>query len=85
MIFYRALARTIRRVVSRETLYAGNRESWRGAFLESGGIAWWVIRTYRRRRREYPALFREPRFRHLAVFELRSHAEAMALLAGLVT
>jgi len=82
VVFYRALARTIRRIISRETLYAGNQESWRGAFLARDGIPWWVIGTYRKRRREYTALLRGPHVRHLAVFELRSHAEAMALLAG---
>jgi len=82
VVFWRALVRTIRRVVSRETLYSGNRESWRDAFLEPDGIPWWVIRTHRKRRREYAALLREPRFRHLAVFELHSHAEALAVLAA---
>jgi len=81
VVFGRALARTVRRMVSGEPLFAGNRESFRGAFLSRDGIPWWVIRTYRRRRREYPALLREPRFGHLAVLELRCQADAMALLA----
>jgi adenylate kinase family enzyme len=80
MIFYRALFRTIRRLVSRELLYAGNRESFRGAFLKRDGIPLWVIRTYRSRRREYRVLFSQPCFQHLEVFELTSKEQTVALL-----
>jgi adenylate kinase family enzyme len=57
VVFCRALWRTVRRLVSGELLYAGNRESFRGAFLERDGIPWWVIRTFRKRRREYLCCF----------------------------
>ncbi len=82
VVFWRAVVRSIRRIVTREKLYSGNRESLRGAFLEADGIPWWVIRTHRRRRRQFAALLCEPRYRHLAVFRLRSPAEARAMLAG---
>ena len=80
VVFYRALARTVRRLVSRELLYAGNRESFSGAFLERDGIPWWVIRTYRSRRREYPVILSQPCFQHLELFELTSHEQAVMLL-----
>lgn len=80
VVFARALARTVRRVLAREPLYAGNRESIGRAFFDLEGIPWWVIRTYRRRRREYGALLRDPRYAHLTVFELRKPDEASALL-----
>lgn len=80
IVFTRALFRTLRRLVSQEALYSGNRESFRGALLEWDGIPWWVIRTHRRRRREYPVQFRQPRFSHLEVLELNSHRDTVALL-----
>jgi adenylate kinase family enzyme len=80
VVFSRAIARTLRRILSRETLYAGNRESLRGAFLDKDGIPWWVLRTFRKTRREYRALFSDPCFQHIEVFELRSDSEASALL-----
>jgi adenylate kinase family enzyme len=80
VVFARALVRTVRRVLSREVLFAGNRESLSGALMRWDGILWWVIRTYRRRRREFPSLLAEPRFRHLHLIRLRSPAEADALL-----
>jgi adenylate kinase family enzyme len=80
VVFGRALWRTLGRVLLRETIYAGNRESLMRALFDPEGVPWWIIRTYRRRRREYPALFASPRFGHLAVFEARSPAEGAALL-----
>ena len=80
VVFARAVARTVRRLVSGELLYAGNRESFRGAFFERDGIPWWVIRTFRKRRREYPLVLSQPRFQHLELVELNSHAQAVALL-----
>jgi adenylate kinase family enzyme len=80
VVFTRALLRTTKRLVTRETLYSGNRESFRGAFFEWDGIPWWVIRTHRRRRREYPVQFRRPQFAHLEVFEINSPLDAVALV-----
>jgi hypothetical protein len=80
IVFYRALARTVRRLVSQELLFAGNRESFRGAFFEADGIPWWVIRTYHKRRREYPMVFCQPCFQHLELFELNSHEQTVTLL-----
>ena len=82
VVFCRALARTVRRLVSRELLYSGNRESFRGAFLEADGIPWWVIRTYRKRRHEYSVALSQPCFQHLELFEVNSHQQAIALLRG---
>jgi adenylate kinase family enzyme len=80
-VYGRALQRTLQRVLRREEVYAGNRETFRNAFLARDGIAWIPILTYQRRRREYRALFNEPRFQHLRVVELRKPAQAAALLA----
>ena len=53
------LGRLLRRTLSRnrmETeLWAGNRETWRGAFLGSDSLFSFAIRTHRRLRRELPA------------------------------
>lgn len=80
-VFGRALRRTLRRSISGELLYAGNRESLRRAFLSRESILLWVLTTYRERRRRYPSLRLIPRYQHLEWFELRSPAEAKAFLA----
>jgi adenylate kinase family enzyme len=81
LVFYRALSRTVRRILDQQPIHNGNRESFRVAFLDKDGIPWWVIRTYRRRRREYAKLLGDERYAHLEVFELRAPADAEALLA----
>src|SRR5438445_11179450 len=44
-VFSRALLRTARRIIMKERLYAGNRETVRNALLDTDGIPGWVIRT----------------------------------------
>lgn len=59
-VFLQALRRTMRRVSTRETLFAGNREDFRRAFLSTDSILVWVLKTYHRRRRELLRLGAEP-------------------------
>ena len=57
-VFGRATWRTVRRVVTRERLFGGNRESFVQSFFTSDSILVWVVSTYGRRRREYGELLR---------------------------
>ncbi len=77
-VFGRALSRTIRRVFTREELFAGNREGFRQSFLSGNSILWWVITTFRRRRREYGHMARE--MSHPPFIELRRPRDAEAFL-----
>jgi shikimate kinase len=71
----RLLARTARRIVTREELWNGNRESLRGAFWGRDALVPWSLRTHRARRRRYPVeLARFP------VVRLRSTAEVRLFL-----
>lgn len=72
LILARLLRRTLRRTLSREELWSGNRERFREQFLSRESLFLWAFRTYRRRRREYPAFFKEPAYSHLAVVRLSS-------------
>lgn len=81
IVFSRALSRTVRRLLTREVLFAGNTESFSTSFMSLDGIPGWVLRTYWRRRREYAALFAQDRFRHLELFEVTAPAQAVDLLA----
>ena len=80
-VFSRALRRTTRRIVTGERLYAGNRETIRGALLDPTGIPWWVLRTYWKRRREFPELLRRPEYAPAAVFRIKTPAAAAAFLS----
>jgi adenylate kinase family enzyme len=83
-VFWQALTRTVKRVTTRQELWAGNRETIRQVIFDHESILWWVLRTYHRRRREYPQLFQEPQNAHLKVYELRNAAQTQAMLDELV-
>jgi adenylate kinase family enzyme len=72
LVFGRALWRTTHRVISRQELFAGNRESFRQSFLSRDSILLWVLQTYHRRQAEYPQLFKQPQFSHLNVLEFNT-------------
>jgi adenylate kinase family enzyme len=55
-ILWRYVARTIRRVAGREELWGGNRERLSTHLFSRDSLLWWILTTYRRRRREYPQL-----------------------------
>ncbi len=78
-VFPRSVLRTIRRVVTQEELFSGNRESLRG-IVDPDWIPWWVLRTYWRRRREYAASLQQPEFAHLQVLEFTHPNQAKHFL-----
>lgn len=77
LIMRRLWRRTRRRIRTRERLWNGNQESWRGAFWGRESLFAWTVRAHRRRRREWPA--RAERFN---VVRLRSPREVQAFLDG---
>jgi adenylate kinase family enzyme len=79
VVFLRGLRRTVERIITEEELYAGNRETFKASFLEKDGIPWWIVRTYRRRRRQYRALFANDRYQHINLIELKKPGEAQEL------
>jgi adenylate kinase family enzyme len=74
----RLLRRTFGRIVHREQLWAGNRESLRGAFVGRDALIPWSLRHYHRRRRVYPQ-----RFGRFNVVRLRSQVEVDRFLDAL--
>ncbi len=83
LVFWRVLLRTIRRVVSGEELFSGNRETFRQSFLSRDSIIWWMFKTHGRRRREYPLLLARPEHAHLKVLVVRNRRDERRLLSAL--
>jgi adenylate kinase family enzyme len=82
-IMARLLWRTLRRAVRREDLWGSNRESLVKAFFSRDSILLWALQTYRRRRREYLPLVRQPPHPSLQVVHLRSPRATQHWLDGL--
>ena len=81
-IMDRLARRTLRRIFTHEQLWNGNQEHIRGLFTRDS-VFLWAIRTYRRRRRQYPILLRKPENSHLTIVRLRSPREAGEFLSKL--
>lgn len=71
VILPRLINRTLRRAVTREELWNGNRERLTGLFARDSLILF-ALKTHHRRRRDYPAALASPAFSHLEVTRLRS-------------
>ncbi len=82
-IIARLARRTLRRILNHERLWNGNQEHIRGLFTRDS-VFLWAIRTYRRRRRQYPILLSRPENLHLRVVRLRSPREAAEFLSELI-
>jgi len=78
----RRIMRTIRRVITREPLWGGNRESIRMSFFSRDSILLWVLTSYGPRRHNYPSLRAEGRYPNAGWVELHRPAEASAFLHG---
>lgn len=83
-LLQRCISRSWRRWRSQEALYGENREDfWEHLMLwdtEKSLIAH-IIRTHRRRRRDYDVMSRDPRWAHLSFIRLRSVDEIEDWLA----
>ena len=79
----RLLRRSLRRALTREELWAGNRESLFTTFFSSDSVIYYTIRTQRRRRRQYAAIQSDPVYAHIQFVHLRALREVDAWLRGL--
>ena len=76
VILWRLFKRTNRRILSREELWNGNRETFRNAYLSLDSLYLWVFRSHWKRRRTWPAILAQPEYRHLTVHRFRTPGEA---------
>lgn len=71
IVFWRLFRRTVKRVVTQEELWNGNRETWRGQFLSRESLFLWLLRSRPRHRRDYPKLVTSE-FTHLQLLHFTS-------------
>jgi adenylate kinase family enzyme len=83
IIFWRLFWRTLRRCVTREELWSGNREQLRTAFMSGDSLFVWALKTHWSKRRRYPEAFRLPQHAHLRVVRLRRPADTRGFLRTL--
>jgi adenylate kinase family enzyme len=81
-VLFRGLKRTINRVLTGEAVYAGNRESFRRAFLSKDSILWWLVTTHHRRCRRYRLIFCGSTHGNLEKLEFRRPTASERYLCG---
>lgn len=83
-VMWQVVKRTVRRVITREELWNGNREPWSNLYAPFGtdSIIKWSWHQHARHRRDYPAAMADPANAHLTFHHLRSRQEASALLSN---
>jgi adenylate kinase family enzyme len=81
VILWRLLRRTVRRMVTRQELWSGNREDLRTALFSRDSIFLWTLRTHWKNRRTYGAVSQDPAIAHLTVVRLRSPRACAAWLS----
>ncbi|MDP2369697.1 toxin [Rhodoferax sp.] len=79
-VLLRVLRRTVWRVISRQPLWHGNRETLGKSFFSRQSILVWAASTYDKNRHRYAQLRADKQYAHLAWTELRHPREAKAYL-----
>ncbi|MFB7056188.1 adenylate kinase [Streptomyces vinaceus] len=82
VVMPRVLRRSLRRTVTREALFGGNRETWRD-WLSREHPAWWAWSQHGARHREVERRIHDPRFAPLDTLRFGHPDEASAWLASL--
>lgn len=83
ILFWRLLTRTVRRWITQEDLWNGNREKlwWHLKFWSEESLFHWLFKTYWRRKREIPQLLALAEYSHLKVFHFQTPTETDEWLA----
>jgi adenylate kinase family enzyme len=82
-VFWQLLRRTVRRSITHEELWEGCRERFRKSFFSKDSILLWQLKTYWRRKRDYPSLLARPEHAHLTVLRFRSPRDVRKWLESL--
>jgi adenylate kinase family enzyme len=84
-IFWQLTPRTVHRALSGEEIWNGNKETWRGVLFSKDSLYLWVLKTYRRNKRRYTALPKNPEFKHIKFIHIRSPKQLATWLETLAT
>ena len=84
-IFWQLWWRVLRRGVTREALWNGNRERLWEHFFSRKSLFLWALKSHGRLKTDYSMKLRRPEYAHLEVVRLRSPAETRSWLGRLAS
>ncbi len=82
-IFWQVLSRTLRRSITREELWAGNRESLAKAFFSRDSILVWSLTNMKKIRVRYSEVMQDESYSGIRFVRLRSRREVSEFVASL--
>jgi adenylate kinase family enzyme len=84
-VFSQLTRRTFRRWWNQEELWNGNREKlwWHFKLWSDESLFKWLLKTYWRRKREYPQLLAQPEYQHIQLVRFTQPAETEEWFNGL--
>ncbi len=83
VVAWRLFRRTVRRLVTRERLWNGNREPLARHFFTKDSLFLWLLQTYWQRRRTIRTALQQPQNAHLHLVHIRSPRATCQWLASL--
>jgi adenylate kinase family enzyme len=85
IIMWRVFKRSIFRIINSESLWAGNKESFKKTFFSKDSILLWAWNTYDLRKQQYEQLIKSPEFKELKIFRLKNPLEAQIFIKTFTT
>lgn len=82
-VMRQVILRTLRRIITRQELWNGNRETFRNAFFDKQSIILWAWTHHARTRARYAAAMDDPQWTQLDFVRLKSRADVERFLAGI--
>jgi adenylate kinase family enzyme len=80
IVMWRVIKRSLLRILKNETLWAGNKESFKKTFFSKDSIILWAWQTYELRRKQYTELIQDPQYKHIQVIHFRNPGDAEGFL-----
>ena len=84
VVLYRSVTRSIVRILTKKELFAGNIESFKITFLSRDSIILWVLKTYHKKKREYPVVLKNMESKGIKTLELNNQSQVDEYLNKLI-
>ena len=80
--FYQSVKRTVSRILSQRELWpnTNNKDTWKKAFFSRDSIIFWMLKTYKKNRRQYIHNSTHKQYKHIQFVRLTSRKEAQLFL-----
>ena len=75
VVLYRSITRSIKRIVTKKKLFSGNVESFKKTFLSRDSIILWVLKTYHKKRKQYPEILKQAEAKGMKVIEFKNQSQ----------